>query len=78
MKVAVSIPDPIFEEAERLAKRMKTSRSEVYARALHTFLGSHAPDRVTETMNQAVEAAGAAPDEFVRTAVRQALARVEW
>jgi metal-responsive CopG/Arc/MetJ family transcriptional regulator len=78
MKVAVSIPDPIFAEAERLAKRLKTTRSDVYARALHTFLGTHAPDQVTEAMNQAVDAAGAAPDAFARAAARRVLDRVEW
>jgi metal-responsive CopG/Arc/MetJ family transcriptional regulator len=34
MKVAVSIPDDVFAEAEALAKRMKSSRSEIYSRAL--------------------------------------------
>jgi metal-responsive CopG/Arc/MetJ family transcriptional regulator len=35
MKVAVSIPDKIFEEAEQLVKKSKLSRSELYARALN-------------------------------------------
>ena len=43
MKVAVSIPDEIFAEAEDLAKRFNTSRSELYSRALGTFIGLHAP-----------------------------------
>jgi predicted transcriptional regulator len=34
MKTAISIPDEIFEAAERLAKRLKRSRSEIYSRAL--------------------------------------------
>ena len=79
MKVAVSIPDPIFEEAERLARRLGTSRSEVYARALNAFAAAHAPDRVTEALNEAVEAAGeAGPDEFTREAARRTLQRSEW
>jgi len=78
MKVAVSIPDPIFDEAERLAKRLKASRSEIYARALDAFVGTHAPDRVTEAMNHVVDEVGAAPDAFARTAARQVLGRVEW
>jgi hypothetical protein len=43
MKVAVSIPGPVFADAERLAKRLKASRSEVYARALKAFVANHAP-----------------------------------
>jgi hypothetical protein len=38
MKVAVSIPDDVFAEAEALAKRMKSSRSEIYSGALGEFI----------------------------------------
>ncbi len=79
MKVAVSIPDPIFEEAERLAERMGTSRSDVYARALDAFAAAHAPDRVTEALDAAVEAAGETGlDAFSTEAARRALRRADW
>lgn len=78
MKTAVSIPDPIFAEAELLARRLKTSRSEIYARALRAFIGNHAPDRVTRSMNEVVDAIGAAPDAFADRAARRVLAQVEW
>jgi predicted transcriptional regulator len=78
MKVAVSIPDEVFAETEELAKRLGTSRSEIYSRALREFLGRHAPDRVTELMNQAIAAVGEKNDPFVERAGRHALRRVEW
>jgi len=78
MKVAVSIPDPVFVEAERLAKRLNTTRSRIYARALDAFVSTHAPDRVTQAMNEVVDAVGGAPDEFVQAATRRVLDRVEW
>ncbi|MEQ9238858.1 MAG: hypothetical protein RIG66_32775 [Coleofasciculus sp. E2-BRE-01] len=37
MKTAVSIPDPIFEAAEAMSKRLGLSRSELYARALQAY-----------------------------------------
>ena len=43
MKTAVSIPDDVFEEAERLATELKTSRSQLYSRALQEFVARHAP-----------------------------------
>ena len=78
MKVAVSIPDRVFAEAERLAAHLKTSRSELYARALAAFVGNHAQDRVTERMNAVVDAVGESPDPFSHAAARRVFERVEW
>jgi antitoxin MazE6 len=78
MKVAVSIPDEIFAEAEYLAKHLKASRSEIYSRALGEFLGRHAPDRVTEAMNEVIAVLGDTRDTFSRRAARRVLRKVEW
>ena len=40
MKTAISIPDEIFEQAERLAKSRGWSRSELYANAVSTFVNN--------------------------------------
>ena len=78
MKTAVSIPDDVFEDAERLASRLRTSRSQLYARALAEFVARHDDDRVTSLMDQAVREAGGEADAFVRAAAQQSLQRVEW
>jgi metal-responsive CopG/Arc/MetJ family transcriptional regulator len=78
MKTAVSIPDEVFEEAERLAIELQTSRSQLYSRALQEFVAKHAPDRVTEAMNRVVDEIGGGIDEFSQEAARQVLKRVEW
>lgn len=78
MKVAVSIPGPVFAEAESLAKRLNTSRSEVYSRALQEFLGRHAPERVTEQMDRVIATVGESTDAFSRRAARRVLKRAEW
>lgn len=52
MKTTVSIPNDIFERAERLASQRRQSRSEVYAAALDEYLARHAQDEVTDTMNR--------------------------
>lgn len=77
VEIVVSIPDDVFADAESLAKQLKASRSEIYSRALAEFLGRHAPDRVTEKMNQLMEAIGDAPDPFSKRAARHVLRRVE-
>lgn len=79
MKIAVSIPDEVFAEAESLARQLNASRSEVYSRALREFLGRHAPDRVTERMNETLSRIGEqAADPFTKHAARRVLKRVEW
>ena len=78
MKVAVSIPDPIFTEAEALVKQFGTSRSELYRRALGEFISRHAVDPVTRAMNEVVDAVGAGADDFNAEAARRVLKNVEW
>ena len=38
MKTAISIPDEVFEAADRTAKKLGVSRSELYATAVHEFI----------------------------------------
>jgi hypothetical protein len=78
MKVAVSIPDDVFAEAEALAKRLKSSRSEVYSRAVREFIGNHAPDRVTDLMNDVLTEVGGELDTFSVAAARRVLTKIEW
>ena len=52
MKTAISLPDPLFEAAERLAKRMGISRSELFQRAVQAFLQEHKDEGVTEALDQ--------------------------
>ena len=82
MKVAVSIPDPIFAEAEALAKLSRLTRSGLYSRALSAYVASHAPDRITELANAAADAMSA--DELAQNrlaeqaAYRTILKQTEW
>jgi len=78
MKTAVSIPDDIFDDAERLADRLQTSRSRLYARALSEFIARHDDDRVTAAMNEVIDEVGPEVDDFSREAARQTLRRVQW
>lgn len=78
MKTAVSIPDEVFEKAERLARRSKRSRSQLFSAALSEYIARHAPDEVTESMNRVCEKVGEHADAFVTTASRRVLERSEW
>lgn len=51
MKVAISVPDPVFNAAEQLAHQLKVSRSQLYAEALSAYLGSRGAAAVTAKLN---------------------------
>jgi len=51
MKTAISLPDPLFEAAERLARRMGISRSQLFQRAVQAFLREYRDEGVTEALN---------------------------
>ena len=71
MKTVVSIPDDVFQDAERLASRLRPSRSQLYPRALAEFVARHDDDRVTALMDQAVREAGGDADAFLQAAAQQ-------
>lgn len=78
MKTAVSIPDEVFEKVERLARRARKSRSEVFSAALREYVARHAPDEVTDAINEVCDRIGEYDDAFVRAAARRVLENVEW
>jgi metal-responsive CopG/Arc/MetJ family transcriptional regulator len=78
MKIAISIPDEVYQGAERLARRAKKSRSRLYGEALKEYLARHAPDEVTDAMNRACAEVGNTQDPFVSSAARRVLERSEW
>ena len=78
MKTAVSVPNEVFERAERLARRLGVSRSELYSRALREYLGRHSPDEVTEALDAVCEELGTGADEFVREAGGRVLQATDW
>ena len=78
MKTAVSIPDDVFEKVERLARRAKRSRSEVFSAALREYVARHSPEEITEALNSAFRQGRQHQDEFVAEAARRVLERTEW
>ncbi len=73
MKTAISLPDEVFEQAERLAQRMKKSRSEIYPEALAEYVARHEPDAATEALDRVAKGIDTRPDAFSSTAARRIL-----
>jgi metal-responsive CopG/Arc/MetJ family transcriptional regulator len=51
MKIAISVPDEIFEAGEYLAKQLGLSRSQLYTDALSAYLGERGATAVTAKLN---------------------------
>lgn len=51
MKVAISLPDPVFAAAEQLAKELRVPRSQLYAEAIAQYLERRGAGAVTAKLN---------------------------
>ena len=78
MKTAISIPDEVFAEAERLSRRLKKSRSQIYTEAVTEYITRHDPEAVTEAMNRVCEMVDTRPDPALAAVARRMLEAVEW
>jgi metal-responsive CopG/Arc/MetJ family transcriptional regulator len=78
MKTAISLPDPLYAEAERLARRLKKSRSQLYAEAVAAYLRRHDVETLTEAFDRVCASVDSRPDPMVEAATTRVLARSEW
>jgi metal-responsive CopG/Arc/MetJ family transcriptional regulator len=78
MKTAISLPDSLYGEAERLARRLKKSRSQLYADALAAYVRRHDVETLTEAFDRVCAEVDSRPDPMVKTAGARVLGRSEW
>jgi predicted transcriptional regulator len=78
MKTAISVPNEVFEQAERLARQQGRSRSEFYSAAVREYVARHAPDDVTDALDRVVAEIGEESTGFRRAAAAKVMRRSEW
>jgi metal-responsive CopG/Arc/MetJ family transcriptional regulator len=78
MKTAVSLPAPVFEAAEQLAKRLGMSRSELYASAIAEFIQQHRGQGVSDLLNQVYGSEESSLDPALETLQARSLPREKW
>jgi predicted transcriptional regulator len=78
MKTAISIPDDVFADADRLACELKMSRSRLYSRAVAEYVARHSSEQVTEALNALFAGDDGGSDGFVTEAARRTLRDAEW
>lgn len=78
MKVAISIPDRVFRAAERISKRMRISRSQLYARAVEAYVKTQAGDDITEQLNDVYSRHSSSIEPSLEAASLEVLRREKW
>jgi metal-responsive CopG/Arc/MetJ family transcriptional regulator len=77
MKTAISIPDDLFADAERLASELKKSRSRLYGDAVREYVARHSADSITDALDRVCDEVDCRSD-FGRAAARRTLERSDW
>ncbi len=80
MKTAISIPDALFDAAEKFAHRMGISRSELFREALKNYLSTHRQEAVTDALNEVFDAEPESSrlDNSLEAAQLQSLPDEDW
>lgn len=78
MKVAISLPDPLFRAAETLARRLGTSRSQLYAEAIAEYVGARGAKALTARLNSLYRKQSSGVDPALKYAQLERLSREAW
>lgn len=78
MKAAVSIPDPIFEEADQLAHKLGISRSALYASAVQAYVKARRTEDITAALDRIYSVEDSSLDPVMVALQAMALPKDEW
>lgn len=78
MKTAVSVPDDLFRMAEATARRLRVSRSELYAKAIADFLKGQQGSALTARLNDVYSRHPAKVDAGLHRAQLKSLGKDAW
>ena len=78
MKTAVSLPDDLFRLAEAAARKLRVSRSELYAKAITEYLKRREDTAITERLNEVYARRPAKIDPGLHRAQVKSLGQDDW
>ena len=78
MKTDVSVPDELFRLAETTARRLRVSRSQLYATAIAEYLHRQQSNAVTERLNEIYSRTHAKVDAPLHRAQLRPLDKDSW
>tara|TARA_R110002110_G_scaffold405241_1_gene624165 strand:+ start:466 stop:702 length:237 start_codon:yes stop_codon:yes gene_type:complete len=78
MKTAISIPDKVFEAADRTAKKLGVSRSELYSTAIYEYIERLKIEDVTSRLNDLYASEDCELDGHLGQMQSQSLKKEDW
>ena len=78
MKTAISIPDPVFKAAEKLARRLGITRSRLYTKAVMEYIQKHRNDEVCEKLNEIYDKESSSLDQATQAMQWASIDEEEW
>jgi metal-responsive CopG/Arc/MetJ family transcriptional regulator len=78
MKTAISVPDEVFEAADRTAKKLGVSRSELYSTAVSEYIERQRVEDVTSRLNDLYASESSELDEYLGQMQGQSMKKEDW
>lgn len=78
VKTAVSIPDPVYERAEKVARRLGVTRSRLYSLAIADYLRRHSEEEILAALDAVYGGLSETLDPVLAEVQARSLAREEW
>ncbi len=78
MKTAISIPDEVFEAADRAAKKLGVSRSELYATAVHEYVTRYRVENITSRLNEVYSSNDSCLDLNIQNLQSKTIGKEDW
>lgn len=78
MKTAISIPDNLFQSAEKLARRLGKSRSQLYTQALNNYLEQNNEKGVQELLDKVYTLQDSQLSPSMKRLQSKAVAKERW
>ncbi len=78
MKTAISVPNDVFQLSEKLAKKLKVSRSAVFAMGVKKLAEEHDEDEIIRQINRVCEKVDTSVDPVLFRMAMLSLPKEEW
>lgn len=78
MKTAISVPSDVFQLSEKLAKKLKVSRSAIFAMGVKKLAEEHDEDEIIAQVNRVCEKVDTSVDPVLFQMAMLSLPKDEW